>query len=124
MPEIFAGATVLVLASLPSAGCGLYFGDVPRCFWEEQFGMVLAEGMAAGLPLVVSTSGAIPEVAGDRAEYFSPGDWMGIARVLAAGALSRPPSARIDYPADELDRYSTRAAAERLAAAYDRVLAG
>jgi glycosyltransferase involved in cell wall biosynthesis len=123
MPEIFARATALVLASLPNAGCSLYFGDIPRCFWEEQFGMVLAEGMAAGLPVVVSTSGAIPEVVGEWAAFFTPGDWMGIARALASGPLSRPPSERVEYPVEQLERYSTRTAAERLASAYDRVLA-
>lgn len=123
MPEIFGRATALVLASLPSAGCSRYFGDLPRCFWEEQFGMVLAEGMAAGLPLVLSSSGAIPEVAGEDASYFTPGDWMGLARALAAGPLARPPSERVRYPAEQLEKYSTRAAAQRLASAYDRVMA-
>jgi glycosyltransferase involved in cell wall biosynthesis len=123
MPAIFARATALVLASLSSAACQLRFGDVPRCFWEEQFGLVLAEGMAAGLPLVVSRSGAIPEVAGERATYFTPGDWMGIAQALATGPLAQPPTQRVEYPSEQLERYSTQAAANRLAAAYDRVLA-
>ena len=123
MPAIFARATALVLASLSSAACQLRFGDIPRCFWEEQFGLVLAEGMAAGLPLVLSRSGAIPEVAGERATYFTPGDWMGIARALATGPLAQPPTQRVEYPSEQLERYSTQAAANRLAAAYDRVLA-
>ena len=32
--------------------------------WKEQFGGVLADGMAMGLPLIGSDSGAIPEVIG------------------------------------------------------------
>ena len=45
--------------------------------------MVLAEAIAAGLPIVASTSGAIPEVLGEQATYFAPGDWVGLARALA-----------------------------------------
>jgi glycosyltransferase involved in cell wall biosynthesis len=124
MPAVFASASCLVLASLASAGCELPpLSGRFRCFWEEQFGLVLAEGMAAGLPLVVSSSGAIPEVVGDSADLFTPGDWMGLARKLAAGPLARPVAERVQHPEDLLARYSTGAAAERLAGVYDRVLA-
>jgi glycosyltransferase involved in cell wall biosynthesis len=123
MPALYSRASALVLASLPRSGCSLYPGDIPRCFWEEQFGMVLAEAMAAGVPMIVSTSGAIPEVAGREAEYFAPGDWMAIARTLAEGPLSREPATRVDYPAELLESYSVPAAAQRIAAAFDRVLA-
>lgn len=124
MPALYARASALVLASLPRSGCSLYPGDIPRCFWEEQFGMVLAEAMAAGVPMIVSTSGAIPEVAGGEAEYFAPGDWMAIARALAEGPLSRAPATRVDYPSERLESYSVPAAARRIAAAFDRVLDG
>ena len=122
MPDLYARASCLVLASLSNAGCALFLGDVPRCFWEEQFGLVLAEAMAAGLPVVASSSGAIPEVVGDSGAYFVPGDWMGLARTLAGGPLARPPAERFVHPAERVRRYSTRAMAERLAAAYERVL--
>jgi glycosyltransferase involved in cell wall biosynthesis len=123
MPALYSRASALVLASLPRSGCTLYPGDIPRCFWEEQFGMVLVEAMAAGLPMILSTSGAIPEVAGKEAEYFAPGDWMALAHRLAQGPLARAPATRIEYPSARLDSYSVRAAARRVAAAYDRVLA-
>jgi glycosyltransferase involved in cell wall biosynthesis len=124
MPALYARASALVLASLPRSGCSVYPGDIPRCFWEEQFGMVLAEAMAAGVPMIVSTSGAIPEVAGDRAAYFAPGDWMAIARAIAEGPLSRPPATLVEYPPELLESYSTQAAAHRIAAAFDRVVDG
>jgi glycosyltransferase involved in cell wall biosynthesis len=112
MPDVDARASCLVLASLPTQR------------WEEQFGMVLAEAMAAGLPIVASESGAIPEVVGDRAAYFAPGDWLGLARELAGGPLSRSPVERATYEQERVARYSSTAAAERLAAAYERVLDG
>ena len=47
------------------------------------------------LPLVASTSGAIPEVVGRRPRLFAPGDWVGLAGRAGrgsqrAGAASRP----------------------------------
>jgi glycosyltransferase involved in cell wall biosynthesis len=123
MPDLYARASCMVLASLSSAGCSVYLGDPPRCFWEEQFGLVLAEAMAAGLPIVASSSGAIPEVVGNSGLYFSPGDWMGLARALAEGPLAGAPGERAAHPRELVQRYSSAAAAERLAAIYDRVLA-
>jgi glycosyltransferase involved in cell wall biosynthesis len=102
MPSVFARAACVVLASLPT----------PR--WEEQFGMVLAEAMAAGVPLVAAASGAIPEVVGDSAALVRPGDWLGLARALA-GPLPSPDPALAE-------RYSAGAAAGRIAAAFARVL--
>lgn len=103
MPEVFARASALVLASLP----------IPM--WEEQFGMVVAEAFAAGVPVVVSDSGALPEVVRGAGGVFPAGDWRALASLLV-GEL---PVA----PAELVEEYSTAAAAERLARAYERVLA-
>ena len=104
MPGIHARASAMVLASLPV------------WWWEEQFGMVLAEALASGTPIVASSSGAIPEVAGEAAAYFTPGDWVGLARILADPPAGREPDrARIE-------RFSTGAAAGRLADAYESLL--
>ena len=111
MPSVFGQASAVVLASLP----------IPT--WEEQFGMVLAEALAAGAPIVASACGAIPEVlAGTGASVFEPGDWAGLARLLANGPLADVPSARIAYDPALVHRYSREAAAERLTHAYERVL--
>jgi glycosyltransferase involved in cell wall biosynthesis len=107
MPSVYAGAACLVLASLPTT------------HWEEQFGMVLAEAMAAGVPILAASSGAIPEVTGGTAGLFSPGDWVGLAGLLgqAIGGSETPLRAAGE------SGYSNSAAAEKIAAAYGEVLA-
>lgn len=122
MPQVFASASCMVLASLPSATAQVHLFDLPRAFWEEQFGMVLAEAMAAGLDIVASESGAIPEVLAGQGTLFAPGDWPRLARLLAEGPLSRAPGDRVAYPSELVHRYSTDAMAQRLADAYDRLL--
>ena len=41
---------------------------------SEGFGIPVLEAFAAGVPLVCSTAGALPEVAGDAALLFDPND--------------------------------------------------
>jgi glycosyltransferase involved in cell wall biosynthesis len=110
MPALYAGASCLILASLPV------------WYWEEQFGMVLAEAAASRLPIVAAASGAIPEVLRGHAPTFPPGDWTELARLLSAGVLSRPPGERVAYHPSLASGYSGTAYAERLAGAYDAVL--
>jgi glycosyltransferase involved in cell wall biosynthesis len=107
MPSLFANASCFVLASLPTR------------FWEEQFGMVLAEAAASGLPIVAASSGAIPEVLDGHGRLFPPGDWHALARALEPVVSASP--ARVTY-GGLVERYSVGAAAERYASAYERVL--
>jgi glycosyltransferase involved in cell wall biosynthesis len=107
MPALFARASCLVHASLPTT------------WWEEQFGMVLAEASAAGLPVIAADSGAIREVLAGSGTLFPAGDWPRLAELLEE-ELSVPPRRVERGPL--VDLASREAAAERLAAAYDRVL--
>jgi len=67
---IYGGLEVLVLPSRT------------RPNWKEQFGRVLVEAMACGVPVVGSDSGAIPWVIGDAGLVFPEGDADALAAHL------------------------------------------
>ncbi len=50
--------------------------------WAEQFGRVLVEAMAHGVPVIGSSSAAIPEVIGDAGLVFPEGDARALANAL------------------------------------------
>lgn len=108
------------MPALYASASALWLGSMPIWSWEEQFGMVLAEAHASGLPIITTTSGAIPEVAGPQASYVAPGDWVGLAERLRELTGAREPH-RIRDP-ERVRRFSTDAAAQRLASAYRSLL--
>ena len=59
--------------------------------WEEQYGMSLVEAMASGLPIVTTTSRAIPEVVGPVALISAPNDYQdlraNLTKLIADPAL-------------------------------------
>ncbi len=62
MPEFFRELDLLVVPSQT------------RPNWKEQFGRVLIEAMACGVPVIGSNSGAIPDVLGDGGLIFPEDD--------------------------------------------------
>jgi glycosyltransferase involved in cell wall biosynthesis len=68
LPGIYRGMDVLVLPSRTTP------------LWKEQFGRVLVEAMACGVPVVGSDSGEIPATIGEAGLTFAEGD----AEALAA----------------------------------------
>ena len=77
MPDVYPDFDVLVLPSLT------------RPNWKEQFGRVLIEAMACGVPVIGSDSGEIPNVIGDAGLIFPEGNIPAL-RDSIAGLLADP----------------------------------
>lgn len=73
MPALYGKADVFVLPAMPALNLA------------EQFGYVVAEAMACGLPAIVGRVGGLPEVVGEDADLiFTPGDYRELAAKLLA----------------------------------------
>ncbi len=76
LPALYSGADLFVYPS-----------------WYEGFGLPPVEAMACGAPVASSTGGSLPEVLGDAAVYFEPGDVesmrQAIQTLLSDGELRR-----------------------------------
>jgi glycosyltransferase involved in cell wall biosynthesis len=90
----------------------------------EGFGLPLLEAMTAGVPVIVSTGGALPEVAGDAAPAIDPADVQGfadaMARYLADPAYA---AAAVERGLARSRAYSWDASARTLIDVYAHVLA-
>jgi len=75
VPTVMASLDVLVLPSLTTRD------------WCEQYGRVITEGMASGVPVIASDSGAIPEVVGDAGIIVSERSTAELAAALKRVAL-------------------------------------
>ena len=51
-------------------------------FWQEPYGLVAAEGVALGRPVVAFATGGLPEACGGRATLVPPGDVAALAAAL------------------------------------------
>lgn len=57
--------------------------------WKEQFGLILAQAMMAGVPCIGSSSGAIPDVLGPGGVVFKEGDVESLKEALKILIKSR-----------------------------------
>jgi glycosyltransferase involved in cell wall biosynthesis len=109
--RLYAGARALVLPSL-----------------DEGFGLPALEAMSAGVPVVASNRGSLPEVLGDAGTFVDPGDALGLADALerilsddaaatraAAAGLARAQAFTWDKSIDTLHRAYLDAIARRSA---------
>lgn len=108
MPGEYAKADIFVAPSKPTST------------YEEQYCTTLLEAQAAGLPIVTTRSGGIPENIGDAGLLVEPGDVAGIAGALKSFIVS--PKKRLAYASKARERavrvHDTEIGAKKLAALY------
>ncbi len=112
-----------VPAHLQSLSC-LVLPSVSLPNWKEQFGRVLIEAMACGVPVIGSDSGEIPNVIGDAGLVFREGDVAGLRSHLAR-LLDEPASATALGESGRrrvLDRFTQASIARRTAAVYAEMM--
>ncbi len=91
---------------------------------REQFGRVIIEAMACGVPVIGSTCGAIPEVIGDSGVVFEEGNAGDLAAKI--DSLIGNPALRDSLAEKGLERvnnnFTWAHAAERIVSAYEAAL--
>jgi glycosyltransferase involved in cell wall biosynthesis len=94
--------------------------------WKEQFGRVLIEAMACGVPVVGSSSGEIPNVVGDAGLIFPEGDVAALRERLARLAGDAGLRAELAQRGREraLARYTQAAVARAHVEVYRAMIAG
>jgi glycosyltransferase involved in cell wall biosynthesis len=111
MPDYFARLDGLVLPSRT------------RPNWKEQFGRVLIEAMACGVPVIGSTCGELPNVIGEAGLVFPEGDADALAARLRD--LMNGPGLRETLAAKGrarvLEHYTQKKIAEQTVAVYRRM---
>lgn len=120
------GGRIVLTGRRDDVGCLLQAMDVfALTSLNEGLGMVLVEAMAAGVPVVATEVGGVPEVLGDAGFMVPPGDPQALARKLAR--LLADEGLRKEF-ADRgrarAERYSIESTERVLAGLYEEVLAG
>jgi glycosyltransferase involved in cell wall biosynthesis len=112
MPSFYAELDALVLPSRT------------RPNWKEQFGRVLIEAMACGVPVIGSNCGEIPNVIGDSGLIFPEENAEALAAHLTALRESQPLRAELAAKgrARVLAHFAQASVAERTVAFYRQIV--
>jgi glycosyltransferase involved in cell wall biosynthesis len=112
LPERYGAFDIVVIPSLETRT------------WIEQFGRVAVEAMAAGVPVIASESGALPEVVGDAGVLVAPGSASSLAVALRRLAADPHERARLgSLGRKRAATFSWQQVARRQRSLYERVLA-
>lgn len=104
LPALYAGALVFALPSL-----------------HEGFGLTALEAMAAGVPLVASSRGALREVVAGAAIIADPEDWGMFAAAIMRAATDEPQRALMQVAGESIAaRYTWERAANEVNAILRR----
>lgn len=121
MPQIYNDADIFVAPSKP---CIAMVRGKPTATWDEQYCTALLEAQAAGLPIVTTRTGGIPENVGDAALLVKPGDVAALAASLKLFILN--PALRKEYGERARKRAETvhdiTIGAKKMSDLYTRVL--
>lgn len=92
---------------------------------REQFGRVIVEAMACGVPVIGSTCGAIPEVIGDAGLVFPEGDVTALAAALQRTLSDEALRERLALAGlARVEKYSWNQVAEKTYELFRKVLDG
>lgn len=99
-------------------------GSIPTKTWQEQFGMVLIEAMACGLPVIATKTGTIPEVVGDSGMLIAANDWVGMARALEKMAADPQKAKELGKKSEQRVRkyFSQTISAKKIEELYEKVM--
>src|SRR5258705_12711955 len=90
---------------------------------REQFGRVIVEAMASGVPVIGSTCGAIPEVISEAGLIFPEGDAAALAGALGRMLADKDLRKRLVIAGlARVGQYSWEQVAERMYELYRQVL--
>ncbi len=108
MPDEYRRADIFIAPSKPDT------------FWQEQYSTALLEAQAAGLPIVTTYTGGIPENIGDGGIVVGPGDFYAIYQAIKNYILY--PNLRVAYAKKARERaekvHDTEIIAGKLDAVY------
>jgi alpha-maltose-1-phosphate synthase len=112
MPVLYQSADIYVA---PSTSSGT---------WMEQYNTTLLEAQAAGLPIVTTYSGGIPENVGDCALLVPPDDVYALTQALQRFLLSAEKREEFGLKARKraLEHHDISLGAKKIADVWDRVL--
>jgi glycosyltransferase involved in cell wall biosynthesis len=95
---------------------------------HEGFGLVVAEALACGVPVIASRTGPIPEIVreGETGLLFAPGDDEGLARCLEELMADPPRRARMGERGrgDAVERFSLVPMVQQMESLYERIHSG
>jgi glycosyltransferase involved in cell wall biosynthesis len=114
MPLLLSRLDVVVLPSRSTAR------------WREQYGRILVEAMACGVPVVGSSSGEIPNVIGKAGIVFPEGDSKKLAEALTSLAEDRELRRKLAVAGREraIEHFSQESIAAQTYAVYQDLMNG